>query len=66
MRDAAEFGKDWPILRGGVHAGARRRDRGVRREQDAELRDGHLEAFFKKVSVEGLAGQELGDQAVFK
>ena len=25
-----------------------------------------LEAFFKKVSVEGLAGQELGDQAVFK
>jgi divinyl chlorophyllide a 8-vinyl-reductase len=22
--------------------------------------------FFKKVSVEGLAGQELGDQAVFK
>ena len=25
-----------------------------------------LKDFFKKVSVEGLAGQELGDQAVFK
>jgi divinyl chlorophyllide a 8-vinyl-reductase len=25
-----------------------------------------LRDFFKKVSVEGLAGQELGDQAVFK
>ena len=65
MRDAAEFGKIGR-LRGRVHAGARRRDRGVRREQDAELRDGHPRGVLQEGERGGSGGAELGDQAVFK
>ena len=58
--------QDREVLRRGVHAGDGPRDGAVRRGRHAVVRYGHARGFFKKVSVEGLAGQELGDQAVFK
>jgi divinyl chlorophyllide a 8-vinyl-reductase len=66
MRDAAEFGKI-----GRYYAAESMLVMDPETEQyDAGATPSYgtdtLEAFFKKVSVEGLAGQELGDQAVFK
>jgi divinyl chlorophyllide a 8-vinyl-reductase len=66
MRDAAEFGKI-----GRYYAAESMLVMDPETEQyDAAATPSYgtdtLEAFFKKVSVEGLAGQELGDQAVFK
>ena len=66
MRDAAEFGK---IGRYYAAESMLVLD-ATTGEYDASKTPSYgtdtLEAFFKKVSVEGLAGQELGDQAVFK
>ena len=66
MRDAAEFGK---IGRYYAAESMLVLDDATG-EYDASKTPSYgtdtLEAFFKKVSVEGLAGQELGDQAVFK
>mmetsp|Transcript_3945 Transcript_3945/g.6163 ORF Transcript_3945/g.6163 Transcript_3945/m.6163 type:complete len:390 (+) Transcript_3945:50-1219(+) len=66
MRDAAEFGKI-----GRYYAAESML---VMDAETGEYKAGEtpsygtdtLEDFFKKVAVEGLAGQELGDQAVFK
>ena len=66
MRDAAEFGKI-----GRYYAAESMLVMNQESEEyDAKATPSYgtdtLEAFFKKVAVEGLAGQELGDQAVFK
>ena len=73
MRDAAEFGKIGTVLRRGVHARVGREKSDAEKDEwvyDASKTPSYgtdtLGDFFKKVSVEGLAGQELGDQAVFK
>lgn len=66
MRDAAEFGKI-----GRYYAAESMlvmdQDTGeYKANETPSYGTDTLGDFFKKVSVEGLAGQELGDQAVFK
>ena len=65
MRDAAEFGKI-----GRYYAAESMLVMNEAGEYDGTVTPSYgtdtLKDFFVKVSVEGLAGQELGDQAVFK
>ena len=66
MTDAAEFGKIADIMPRSRCWSWTRRRRANRRTHKLEHGQDTLRDFFKKVSVEGLAGQELGDQDVFK
>ena len=66
LKDAAEFGKIGRYY--AVESMLVMDEKSGQYDADATPSYGTdtLRDFFKKVSVEGLAGQELGDQAVFK
>ncbi len=66
MTDAAEFGKIGRYYAAESMLVMDKETGEYKADETPSYGTDTLRDFFKKVSVEGLAGQELGDQAVFK